>query len=299
MKTQFIRMLSLFLCVVMVFGILPAFPSTASAAETDVITPLKNLMNGAQFNSDFNTPADSSETGIPGWYFYGGPKNYSNVALVNRGEGNNCLEWTISPEQEYNDLVTGLYSEAIPVSDYQGQGLFFHLEAMSTLAQRNDLMLYIRFYKDEAGTSINGDYPFNDFHYTENGEPDGNQGEVNLGSLISNEWATVSSVDYSDDRGAIAVVPSDANYCRIFLYRTAGNTGTVYLDNLVVNASACIRWISGDEDEASAGYVWTHTYDEKKPSAHIFRADCNGTLYYVQCDSCEFPCLKDDAAYCV
>ena len=260
MHKQIKRVIALVMCAVMLCGYIPVSTGTVTAAT--VATPTEagpNLVTAENHNGGFEAALESDDTKPKLWNTLGNSTKvqYSLQKLEN---GNTVLMHSVP------DDITGsgyhmLYTEAIPVSQYQGKYLRLAVDAMAAAAG-SKATFRLAFYN--VADTINS---YNDIGVAN----DGKSGFLEFEATTS--WKTYSNSSSEYVAKQQFKVPSDANYARIFIYRPFTQKGTVFFDNISLYPIC-------DPD--------THTYEQGICSPAIFSQNSCQTIYYKRCDNCDF-----------
>ena len=201
---QFKRILAMFLCAVMVFGILPAFPFAASA-ET---TPSSST---TVWEWDFDEAPAEDATGVPGWT----PNktvDWSTLSWVERAEGDGCLEWFST----YGTSGTvSVYSDAFDVSQFANQTVMLEYDVLGSYTN-SPIMVYLQFFGTADGT----------------GSTVGNAMAINSDQYVKTTWSRCGSGSANTPK--VVKVPEGALSAKVMLYKSFRSDGTVWMDNFVV-----------------------------------------------------------------
>ena len=225
MKNIFKRAVAMLLFAVMILTILPPELGTVFAAS-DVTSSetTYNLLTEADHNYNFQNSL---------WYNASKPKNWTEFAsrswasheLVKEASGDSALKHKIVSGGENatgTNAVNALYSEAINVESYVGKNLVVNMDA-KIVSGTPGLQVFVFFYTNTskptaiASSGVEG------------------SGSFNLGSLVTNEWTTVSSSQLPKNQTVL--VPDGAKYARIFLYFKSTNIGEICIDNVVLTSN--------------------------------------------------------------
>ncbi|MBE6934788.1 MAG: DUF4962 domain-containing protein [Ruminococcaceae bacterium] len=264
------RLIAMLLLVVLVIGILPVFPGTASAAVTypKPSEAHANLLTASDHNYDFET-ADPVDPLMPKGWKELAPKAWASFKRAENPDGGHYLEYkVVSGGSGYHAVL----SEPIPVADYQGDYLYMSMDVKAD-ADNVPLNAYVYFYKNADTPTSLGSIGV---------AGDGLAGNINAAQHTSQNWKTVTTTSNGYYTANKMKVPSDAQYARVVFYKAYTGMGTVYIDN--------IRLYPICEPE-------THTYNNGNASMGFYETNACQTTYYKRCDNCDYCRQMTDTRY--